>query len=1167
MKLRINNSCNGRSLDKAALRSKGRFVNKLLLAIGIVTASHQANAQTWTPIATPAPHYNAGVMLLLTDGTVLCKTSSGTGQGTRWDKLTPNINGSYVNGTWSTIAPMADDRLYFSSDVLRDGRVYVAGGEYGTGGEKSEVYDPLTNTWTPCPSIITGLPGISDANSEILPDGKILQAVVSSGTKKNYIWDPAANTYTPTGNCIRTDNEASWVKLPDQSIVFVDAYGTSAERYIPATGTWFNEGGAGTVPVSLYDPFGSEAGGGFLLPNGKVYFLGSRPTSAYYTPSGSPGVPGTWVAGPAVPGLLGAPDAASAMMVDGKILMALSPEPRSSDHFPDTTVFYQFDYTTNTYTEVGVPGVGPDTIVQPCYYTNMLVLPDGSILYASQGDDQYYEFTPGGAPLAAGKPTINSIIENTCTSFTITGTLFNGISEGACYGDDWQNFTNYPIVRLRSGTNVYYARTTNWNSTGVMRGAALDTAQFTLPAGLPDGNYLVEVVANGNPSATFPLTTGKATLSPNIASVCAGSATTLTPSIAGGTWTSSNSALAIVGSSSGSVTGVAAGTATMTYGLGTCISTATVTVLPLPAPIVPAGPINICAGNSIALTDATTGGFWVSSDNTKATVTSGVVNAIATGTANISYFSGGCSVLATVNVDPLPGPISGTLGACVGFTTTLTNSGSGAWTSSNLSVATVGSSTGIVTGAAAGTSSITYTLPTGCATVSTVVIGSTTTPITGTTNMCVGSTTTLSNATSGGSWSSSNTTVATIGSATGVVSTLAVGTSLITYALGAGCYSTATLTVSTTATVVPAITLTASPGTILCDVSAPVTFTPHPVNGGSAPAYKWYVNGSLMSTGAAFGFTPANGDVVKCFLTSNASCAFPDTAFTNVTMTVIPVKTPSVTISVAPAGDICGGTSATFTAAPSFGGTAPSYQWTKNSIAVGTGATYSYVPANGDIVSCKLTSDYTCATSPIATSNLLTMSVTTPLVNSVTIKVTSTSVAKGHLDTFTAIAPHAGTAPQYQWYINGVAVVGATGAKFITNKLATGDIVKVSLVSDEYCVAPTKAFSPGISIKVIGGSGVSVKELENTTAGFTLIPNPNNGAFTINGELIDHADSRVEVIVTNMLGQVVYKETHLADNGIFAQHITLQNNIANGTYLVSVTSGAQHAVFHVVIEK
>ncbi|MBL0012210.1 MAG: hypothetical protein IPP30_00130 [Flavobacterium sp.] len=75
----------------------------------------------WTKVTATAPHANHGVMLLLSDGTVMCHTNSGgaDGHGNLWDKLTPDATGSYINGTWTTTAPMIDTRLFFSSQVLK----------------------------------------------------------------------------------------------------------------------------------------------------------------------------------------------------------------------------------------------------------------------------------------------------------------------------------------------------------------------------------------------------------------------------------------------------------------------------------------------------------------------------------------------------------------------------------------------------------------------------------------------------------------------------------------------------------------------------------------------------------------------------------------------------------------------------------------------------------------------------------------------------------------------------------------------------------------------------------------------------------------------------------------------------------------------------------------
>src|SRR5438067_11249019 len=98
----------------------------------------------------------------------------------------------------------------------------------------------------------------------------------------------------------------------------------------------------------------------------------------------------------------------------------------------------------------------------------MLTLPDGTVLEASDqvNPNQYYVYVPeGNAPQASWKPVVNSITAVTCTTFMATGIRFNGISEGSAFGDEGENDTNYPIVRLTSSTgHVYYARSYNWNS-------------------------------------------------------------------------------------------------------------------------------------------------------------------------------------------------------------------------------------------------------------------------------------------------------------------------------------------------------------------------------------------------------------------------------------------------------------------------------------------------------------------------------------------------------------------------------------------------------------------------------------------------------------------------------------------------------------------------------
>jgi hypothetical protein len=443
-------------------------------------------------------------MLLLSDGRVLCKSRAGSssdtdGYGNIWDILSPGSDGNYANGTWTHSNPMFRTRLYFISQVLNDGRVFVAGGEYGDGGNHMEVYNPQSDTWT---NFLDYGDFISDANSEMLPDGRVIGAPVGN-RPHTFIWNPSTNNFVAGPDNNGNTNESAWVELPDSTILFIQTLGTQSERYHPKINDWVNDA---TVPLALYETNGAETGAAFMLNDGRAFFLGGNSNTAYYTPSGNASN-GVWAAGPDIPNNLAAPDAAAAMMRDGKILCAFSPtlyrtccndKGKSYNVFPDGTSFWIFDPnggSNGTFSFITAPG-GSDSLAIPAYKTNMLCLPNGQILYGQQGSSQYYVHTPG-AQTNSHRPVITSVTQGPAGVFTLTGTEITGWSEGASYGDDWQMNTNRPIVKLKNGSNVYYARTYNWNSTAVRAGSVPQTTNFVLPGGLPNATYQLTVIANG----------------------------------------------------------------------------------------------------------------------------------------------------------------------------------------------------------------------------------------------------------------------------------------------------------------------------------------------------------------------------------------------------------------------------------------------------------------------------------------------------------------------------------------------------------------------------------------------------------------------------------------------------------------------------------------------
>ncbi len=288
-----------------------------------------------------------------------------------------------------------------------------------------------------------------------------------------------------------------------------------------------------------------------------------------------------------------------------------------------------------------------------------------------------------------------------------------------------------------------------------------------------------------------------------VTSLCVGATRILTDvSTSGGTtvWSASNGNVTI-DASSGSTTAIAAPSsiikcAITSMGTG-CYKTATLNIISNTTAIT--GTRSICYPGTTALSSSTSpsGGAWSSSNTGVATVnTSGVVTAVSTGTSTISYtLSSGCFSTATVTVYATPSAITGTLTVCTGATTNLTNAaGTGTWTSGSTGVATV-SGTGVVTGISNGTSIITYANY--CGSVTATVTVSSISAILGNTTICILSKTQLSDATAGGTWSSSNTAVGTV-DATGLVTGLTAGTTVISYTTSGGCYVTATVTVGST---------------------------------------------------------------------------------------------------------------------------------------------------------------------------------------------------------------------------------------------------------------------------------------------------------------------------------------------------------------------------------
>jgi Big-like domain-containing protein/type IX secretion system substrate protein len=730
--------------------------------------------------------------------------------------------------------------------------------------------------------------------------------------------------------------------------------------------------------------------------------------------------------------------------------------------------------------------------------------------------------------------------------------------------------------------------------------------------------------------------------------VCLGSTTTLSDA-GGGTWTINNTSVATIDMSSGVLTGVSVATANVTYTLPTtCWISEVITVNPLPDAIT--GSAVVCAGlTTNALSDPDAGGAWSSDNTAEATVDAltGTVTGVSAGTPDIlfTFTATGCSVSTQATVNPLPAAIIGN-SVCFGLSTTLSDAtGTGSWSNDNTAVATIDPATGLVSSVAVGTTTVTYTLPTGCIMSSLFIVNPIPAAITGATTVCPAMTIALSDA-GGGSWNSGNTSVATVDAGTGIVTGVATGSANITYTLPTSCIISASVnvlpqpkaftvtgggsycagdtgvyvrlsgsdtgfhyqlsygrtpvdtlagtdsalnfglyTAAGNYTVISRNDTTGCTTTMTSHANISINQLPHlhNVTGGgtfcsggigepvgldgsySRIAYKLYDGGtfvdSLTGTGAAldFGLRTAGGTYKVVATNRFTGCTrnMSDSAV----IIVNPLITPSVSFYSHDIDTTCLGSSVTFTATPVLGGHAPDYQWSVNSIAVGTDtATYSYVPVNGDVVAVVMKSDTACLTTDLA-SNEVTMVVDTVYIPSITISGYSGLVtSKGQSITLTAAVSNGGTNPKYQWIKNGVVIAGATNATYTSVTFANKDSVTCLVLGSAKCGLPT------FNSVIMQITTVGVTEIAHGME-VNVIPNPNNGTFTVKGSLGISTEDGVSLEVTNMLGQSVYKSSVMVRDGSINAEVNLGNSIASGMYLLSVISGNEHQVFHIVVKQ
>jgi hypothetical protein len=503
--------------------------------LGSAAANEAATgtASPWTPLRNPPPFGTPGTMLLESDGTVLVHDepdNNVTAGSNAWWKLTPAANGSYVDGTWSQIASMPSSYtpLYFASAILPDGRMIVEGGEYigenDAWSNQGAIYNPVTNTWksvAPPP----GWSNIGDAASDVLANGTFMlqQPCQTCLTDPDLTVDDALlNAKTlkwrviPATGKNDPNDEEGWTLEPNGKLLTLDTWAPGqTQLFSPRTDSWSFAGGT-AVNGDPLNPFPVvETGPQVELPGGDTFVVGAGSSTqqapaacttdadtqtALYTYKTR-----TWTAGPEIPPVNGqefdSTDGPGSILPDGNVLFDAS-----ACVYNTPTHFYLYDASANSITQVpDVPNAPNDS----SYYTRMLALPNGQVLF-NDGSGQMEVYTAGGSPKPAWAPSITSLSSRYLSpgrTYWLSGRQLAGLDQGAAYGDDAQDNTNFPLVRITNSATgtVTYARTSGWTSVSVAPGTRSAT-RFTLPARTPKGKSTLVVVANGIASPPVTVT-------------------------------------------------------------------------------------------------------------------------------------------------------------------------------------------------------------------------------------------------------------------------------------------------------------------------------------------------------------------------------------------------------------------------------------------------------------------------------------------------------------------------------------------------------------------------------------------------------------------------------------------------------------------------------------
>ncbi len=803
-----------------------------------------------------------------------------------------------------------------------------------------------------------------------------------------------------------------------------------------------------------------------------------------------------------------------------------------------------------------------------------------------------------GATAGVGTVTYTAIA-GTCSGTTTLTITVNALPpalypETICTGSNYEYFEGGPSIGGWYISNTAVATKADGSGGGeYIYGAAPGTA--TIYFQVSASGCMAQTTINVLPTLT-------PTVTPTPIHLCIGDPPlSLTADPDGGTsatWSTSSGCAALSGYSisGGTLTASSAGTTTILYtatSAGACPGTATVNAIVDAPPLPITGPTTLCLGSTISLSDPSGGGGWYSTvpANAPIDMSSGVVTGVMAGTSLIYYYnlSTQCHATTTVTVEPKPNigimPVPSNI--CVGDVIPITGipgvGVSATWSvvGSAVTLSAPGLSGVTLTAVGTGVATIVYSVagPGGCPPVTTsitVTVNASPAPIGGSPYICGTGTTYLTDATVGGTWSSSNSAIVAI-DWTGWTTGLDYGSAIISYALPDGCSALKTVYVTPEPT--PSVVGNVSSsicvnGSFHVDVNPGTTYAYTPLWTSAPPGIV-----SITGTGTSAlitGSVPGSAVITYSVTTIPYGCTG-STSF-GVVVNPLPVVLPITGMPTA-----CAGSTLTLSDAT------PGGVWSSSATSIvpidptgeidlpgtdpGGSAVISYTVIDGN--GCKNAATYNVTVDATGSACVWP----DPSMTFDGIDITSITGSVAYV-TFQCYYVYGGSLSSPDTYIytiptSGTPMITTTGTYPTTSSPTpvpmpshTAAICLVNAYSSNGCPWPlnccTKFHNPVPRHANTTGT-VMVNNDEDIIA---IVPNPNKGEFTIQGLLTGITDAKeLSFEIVNMLGQVVYKDVATIENGAINKNIALGENVANGLYLVKIKDDYINQVIRFTLDR